>query len=57
MAEDSNPPEQKVDPKGEPIRVEIREVTYTCPKRGKVTEKIEVKIYDTGGKPVVQVCR
>lgn len=38
------------------LRTEVREFTYKCPKRGLVTEKIEVKIYETGGKPVVQVC-
>lgn len=33
-----------------------REITYTCPKRGKVTEKVKVKVYPTGGTPPNQTC-
>ena len=38
------------------LKIEKKEVAYTCPKRGRVVEIVEVKVYDTGGKPPVQTC-
>mgnify|MGYP001551423254 CR=1 FL=1 len=50
MVEDNNEPEKEYD------LVEV-EMEFTCPKRGKVKEKVQVKKYKkTGGKPTVQVC-
>jgi len=33
-----------------------KEVTFMCPKRGKVTQLIKVKVYATGGVPTTQTC-
>lgn len=39
------------------VREEEREIKFKCPERGWVTQKVKVKVYETGGKPHVQVCR
>ncbi len=49
----------KVVEEEEPLfTIEKKELTFTCPVRGQVTEIVEVKVYTrTGGKSPVQVCR